>query len=396
MRLSLSSHTQARAGRGRNLPDGSRRGSRWRLLIALLTAALLLAGAAAAGFAWYVTSRLIAVTHVHDTYPLRVLAVGPGDSTVTLSAGRDAAEPGTFRLAWPGGHAVVGPVTRTRPGSVTRRLADVTGQLVPGQQAGIEADPYTGNPWTALRIPYATVAVPTPLGGMPAWYIAGRRRTWVILIHGLGGSRADTLPVMSALRALGYPMLAVSYRNDAGAPASPDHQSHLGATEWHDVAAAVRYANGHGADGVILYGFSLGGAMAIITAEHPTIGRWVRALILDSPILDWRATLDYQGRMHGFPQPLVSLTEAMVAWRTGLNYDQFDQLRHEAQLHVPVLLIQGAADTIVPSIVADAFARARPGLITYLRVAGADHESAIDTDPRAYLAALDQFLARYR
>jgi hypothetical protein len=69
--------------------------------VAVLTALLVAAGAAV-GFAWYLTSRLIAVTRVHDTYPLRVLAVDTRDTTVTLTAGPDAAEPGSFRLAWPG------------------------------------------------------------------------------------------------------------------------------------------------------------------------------------------------------------------------------------------------------------------------------------------------------
>jgi len=364
-------------------------------VIAVVAVLLVLASVAASAFAWYVTSRLIAVTHVHDAYPLRVLAVGPKQATVTLTAGPDAAEPGTFRLAWPGGHAVTGKVTSTAPGSVTRRIVFVTGHLAPGERAGIEPDLHIGNPYTALRVPFTTVQVPTPLGGMPAWFIAGWRRTWVILIHGLGGSRADTLPVMPDLRALGYPMLAISYRNDLGAPASQDHQSHLGATEWHDAAAAIRYATEHGASGVILYGLSLGGAMAMVTTEHSPAGHWVRALILDSPILDWQATLEYQARRHGIPQLITSTTETLLAWRTGLDYNMFDQLRYEAALRVPVLLIQGTADTIVPVAVADAFARARPGLVTYLRVPGADHVSAIDTDPRGYRAALGLFLARF-
>jgi fermentation-respiration switch protein FrsA (DUF1100 family) len=60
-----------------------------------------------------------------------------------------------------------------------------------------------------------------------------------------------------------------------------------------------------------------------------------------------------------------------------------------------VLLIQGTADTIVPADLADAFARDRPRLMTYLRVAAADHVSAIDTDPSAYRAALMRFLTGY-
>ena len=367
----------------------------WRRPAAIVIALFLALAATTAGFAWYTTSRLIAVTRVADSYPLRVVAIGHRESTVTLSSGPDAAEPGTFRLAWPGGHALAGPVSASGPGSVTRQLSRVSGHLKPGDPVGIEPDRYTGNPLTALGIPFTIVRVPAPLGGMPAWQIAGRRSTWVILIHGLGGSRADTLPVMPALHGLGFPMLAITYRNDAGAPASPDHLSHLGATEWHDVAAAVRYAASRGASGVVLFGYSLGGAMAAVTAEESPARGLVRALILDSPVLDWRATLDFQGHRHGIPQPFVSLTEVLLSWRTGLSYAQFDQLRRESSLHIPVLLIQGTADAIVPPALAGEFARARPGLVTYLSVAGADHVSAIDTDPSAYHAALARFLSRY-
>jgi pimeloyl-ACP methyl ester carboxylesterase len=389
------SHRQPGQGREGRRPPGRRRRKRWMFAaFAVLTALLLVAGGTA-GFAWYLTSRLVTVTHVNDTYPLRVLAIGAGDATVTLTAGPDAAEPGSFRLAWPGGHAIAGPVTAYGSGFVIRRLSSVTGDLTAGQQAGIEPGRYTGDPLTALGIRYTTVRVPTPLGGMPAWQISGRRSTWVILVHGLGGNRADTLAVIPALHTLGFPILAITYRNDAGAPASPDHQSHLGATEWHDVDAAVRYATGHGASGVVLFGYSLGATMAMVTAEDSPVPGRVRGLVLDSPILDWQATLTYQGRRHGLPAPLISLAEMLLAWRTGLNFAQFNQLQHETSLHVPVLLIQGTADTIVPADLADAFARDRPRLMTYLRVAAADHVSAMDTDPSAYRAALTRFLTGY-
>ena len=49
---------------------------------------------------------------------------------------------------------------------------------------------------------------------MPAWQISGRRSTWVILVHGLGGNRADTLAAIPALHVLGFPILAITYRND--------------------------------------------------------------------------------------------------------------------------------------------------------------------------------------
>jgi pimeloyl-ACP methyl ester carboxylesterase len=350
---------------------------------------------AVVGAAWYVSGRLTAITHVRDTYPLRVLASDTVNRIVVLRRGPDAAEPGTFRLAWRGGHAIVGAVLSSTGETVTRRVLAVSGRLEVGEQVGVEPNLYTGNPFTALHLGFSTVSVPTALGAMPAWYIPGRRSTWVILIHGLGGSRADTLPPMSTLHALGFPMLAVSYRNDVDAPRAPDHHSHLGVTEWHDVAAAVGYAVGHHAGGVVLYGYSLGGAMALLVARDPRTRSYVRAVVLDSPLLDWPATLDYAARRKGIPQAFAALTEALLAWRAHIDYSQFDQLEHERQLRVPVLLFQGTDDTVVPPNLAKQFAHNRPGLVTYVPIVGADHVSAIDTDPSVYKSALRRFLAAW-
>jgi pimeloyl-ACP methyl ester carboxylesterase len=345
------------------------------------------------GAAWYISSRLMAITHVQDTYPLRVLAVESNNGVVVLGRGPDAAEPGTFRLAWRSGQATVGAVLSSTKRTVTRRVSVIHGRLARGEHVGIEPGAYTGNPLSALHLRFSTVAVPTPLGAMPAWYLPGRRSTWVILVHGLGGSRADTLPAMPTLHTLGYPMLAISYRNDIGAPGSPDHHSHLGATEWHDLAAAVEYAIEHGAGGVVLYGYSLGGSMALTVARDPSYRSHIRAVVLDSPLLDWPATLDYAAGRDGIPLPFAAITETLLSWRAGIDYAQLDQLDHERQLRAPVLLFQGSDDTVVPPELAAEFAGKRPDLVTYVAVPGADHVSAIDTAPNAYRIALERFLA---
>jgi pimeloyl-ACP methyl ester carboxylesterase len=383
-----------RTARGPRPGHPGRGGAARRLAIGLLCTVIAALGAVL-GAAWYVTGRLIAITHVQDSYQLRVLASDAKSRVVVLARGPDATEPGTFRLAWPGGHAVVGGVLSATRQSVTRRLFTASGHLEVGEHVGIEPSLYTGDPLSALHLHFSTVPVPTTLGAMPAWYVPGRRSTWVILIHGLGGSRADTLPPMRTLHALGYPMLAITYRNDLGAPHARDDRSHLGASEWHDVVAAVGYAVGHHATGVVLYGYSLGGSMALIAARDPAIRPYIRAVVLDSPLLDWLATIDYAARRDRIPQAFTALTETLLAWRAHIDFAQFDQLDHENELTAPVLLFQGSSDTVVPPDLAAKFARNRPGLVTYVPVAGADHVSAIDTDPSAYKAALRRFLAAW-
>ena len=375
---------------GDRFARAARRYPRAAVAFALVPVVLLLA---VFGATWYASGRFMAIVRVHDVYPLHVVASDTRSGIVILSRGPDATEPGSFRLAWHGGQTIVGAVLSSTDGTVTRRVSNVHGRLAAGMHVGIEPDLYTGDPLTALHLEFSTVSVPTRLGGMPAWYLPGRRSTWVILVHGLGGSRADTLPPMPTLHALGFPMLAISYRNDAGAPQSGDRHSHLGASEWHDVAAAVSYALSHGASGVVLYGYSLGGSMALIVARDPRIRPRVRAVVLDSPLLDWPAAIDYATRRRGIPQAFAALTETVLAYRAHIDYAQFDQLEYESELRAPVLLFQGTSDTVVPPHLAAQFAHKRPRLVTYVPVAGADHASAIDAAPSIYKAALERFLA---
>jgi pimeloyl-ACP methyl ester carboxylesterase len=362
---------------------------RWpRRLAALLAAVCAACAAAIVATGWYLANRLVAVQAAPVTHPLRVRAVDVRAGRVALSRGPDANEPGSFRLDWRGGHAMVGPVVAARADAVTRRLSQVSGSLAVGQAVGIVPNPFTGNPRSALGIPFANVVVHGSPGPLPAWQIAGGRSTWAILVHGLGGSRADTLPAIPTLHALGFPMLAMSYRNDAGAAPSADHRSHLGATEWHDVEAAVRYALAHGAGGVVLYGWSLGAGMATVLSEQSPLRGSVRALVLDSPLLDWRATIEAQTRRHGIPTVVRWAAEKILEDRFGVRLDLFAAGGLAAGLSTPTLLIQGGADAVVPAGVAAAFARSRPDVVAYLPVPGADHVSAIGAAPREYASAL--------
>src|SRR5262249_41298481 len=145
------------------------------------------------------------------------------------------------------------------------------------------------------------------LGAMPAWYVppttATASRTWVIAVHGRRGTMAEPLRILPTLAASGHPTLVISYRNDPNAPRSPDAYHHLGDTEWRDVDAAIGYARGHGAAGVVLYGWSMGGTLTVTAMRRMPAGdlSLVRAVILDSPAMDWTTILNEQGDQRGLP-----------------------------------------------------------------------------------------------
>jgi hypothetical protein len=89
---------------------------------------------------------------------------------------------------------------------------------------------------------------------MPAWFVAGKRETWVLLMHGHESTREATSRVLPTIVELGFPALVMTYRNDVVAPESPDHLYHFGDTEWRDIEVGVRYALAHGAQDMVLFG----------------------------------------------------------------------------------------------------------------------------------------------
>lgn len=346
------------------------------------------------GAAWHAATELLDPHRAGDPYTLRLTAVDP--ESVTLPATAETTEPGICCLQWPGGYGLLGAEVHPAPSGVRRSLTERVGApLSAGTRTRIKRHTYEGDPRRAFGLRFEDVAVPTPLGPMPAWLVpAAGGGTWAVVVHGRGGTRAGMLRLVPALHDLGLTSLIISYRNDPGAPAGPDGMFHLGDSEWLDLEAAVHEALSRGARDIVAFGDSMGGAIVMQFLERSPLSGSVRAVVLDSPVLDWGPVLAHAGRQLRLPPFILNVAKVIARLRTGLRWDRLDQIRRAGELAVPVLIIHGDADETVPVATSDAYAAARPDLVTYLRVPGAGHVEGWTSDQDGYGAALRAFIRR--
>lgn len=357
------------------------------VFLAPLLAVFLLGGAG-----WYFSTMLLRPVRV-IAYPERVLATGQGE--VSLAPSHWAGQPGTWALRWAAGKTMVGPVRAVDRTEVRRPLL---GNLAPrpGTAVAVDAGPYDHPAELGLTAEDITVA--TPLGNCPAWLVPAAGDTWVIAVHGRGVDRRECLRALPTLHRLGHPVLIITYRNDDGAPASPDGHYHLGDTEWEDLDAAADYALRNGATDLVLYGWSMGAAITSAFLDRAAAARadTVRAVVWDSPLLDWRATLRHQAGLRRLPRGSTELAALITRYRIGIDFDQFDLVSRPPRVRPPTLLLHGATDGTVPVAPARALSAEAPAMgwpLRYVEVPDAEHTAVWNVDPERYSALLTEFLS---
>ncbi|WP_221355005.1 alpha/beta hydrolase family protein [Streptomyces beigongshangae] len=364
-------------------------------LTSVLTVALAgAAGIAAGRFAGDAALKAAPGRPLPTEPPLTVHATAAG--RIALTRALASRRPGVYGLSGDGSHAVVGPVLSGAPhtaDTVVRRLERVThGTPAPGDRVRLTPGLHIGNPGSALGLDHADVEIPGELGALPAWFVPAARDTWVITVHGLGTTREHPMNVMEYLHHRQFPVLALAYRGDAGAPRPPGGLSHLGESEWRDLDAALRFAVRHGAERVILYGWSTGATMALRAAERSALRDRIRGLVLDSPVLDWEATLRALATARRTPGALLPLAVRAYQGRTGLGTGPVGSPVDPARLRVPALVLHGPGDVVAPWGPSRRLADRRTDLVTLHTVHDAPHGAMWNADPAGCEEALRRFL----
>lgn len=356
------------------------------------------------GGGWYFSGQIYAdglrVKHPVPSYGQEVVAVGDRTITVADPADEEPVLDGdlVYGLEWDGGYGQIsgdgrGDAEVTREFTVLSGAPPREGTLVSPDRPAFPSDPQA-----ALGRPVATVSFDSELGDLDAWYASGSSQTWAILVHGKGGEPAEMLRMMRTTADAGLPSMAITYRNDEGAPPDPSGVYQFGRTEWRDLDAAVDHATAHGAQEVVLVGASMGGGIIASylrnVPDAPVVG-----VVLDSPMLDFGETVSHGAEQEPLPlfghvpAPLTWTAKQISAMRYDVDWAATDYLDDPAWLEVPALVFHGADDRTVPLRTSVALRAERPDLVDLVTVPGAGHVESWNAGPSEYDARLADFLA---
>ena len=370
------------------------------IALAILTAFVVLMFFLGGG--WYFSGQIhedgLKVKHSVPSYGQEVVAVADGTITIADPADEEPVLDGAalYGVEWEGGYGQISGDGRGGD-DVTRDFTVLSGEPPrEGTLVSVEAPAFPDDPAVALARPVETVSFDSDLGPLEAWYAAGESDTWAVLVHGKGAERTEMLRMMRSTVDAGMPSLAITYRNDAGAPSDPSGLHQFGRTEWRDLEAAVDHATANGAQEVVLVGASMGGGIVAAylsnVPEAPVAG-----VVLDSPMLDFGETVSYGAEQE--PLPLFGHVPAPLTWTakqiSALRYDvdwaATDYLEDTSWLEVPALVVHGYDDGTVPLRTSEAL-RDGNDRVDLVVVPGAGHVESWNVDPASYDGRLRRFL----
>lgn len=209
---------------------------------------------------------------------------------------------------------------------------------------------------------------------LAAWLVPASRDpngATVVVFGGNAGNRGDRAPLAEALARRGYRVLLVDYRGYGGNPGNPTEEGLL-----QDGRAAVAYLETRSdvdPDLLVYFGESLGAAVAIGVATQ----RAPAALLLRSPF----TSLSDIASVH-YP----FLPTALLLW------DRYPNLERMREINVPVLVVAGSTDSVVPADQSQRLFDAASEPKTFLMIQGADHNDFELSAGEQLIAAVAAFL----
>jgi pimeloyl-ACP methyl ester carboxylesterase len=233
-----------------------------------------------------------------------------------------------------------------------------------------------------MGLDYTELHIPSGIGAehgeMDAWWIpaAHGESSTLLYLHGNDRNIASNLSHVQRLHDLGYNVLLVDYRGFGKSSGGQPSEAKV----FEDAEATWRYLleQGHIAPHrLFIYGHSLGGAIAIdLAAHHPEAA----GLIVEST---FTSMLEMGERNYGYLPVTLLLNQ------------RFESLSKIDKIKMPLLIIHGTWDNLVPVEMAQRLYAAAPGPKFMTLIEGGGHNNSGSVGWVEYRNALSAFIDKY-
>ncbi len=240
----------------------------------------------------------------------------------------------------------------------------------PGQQRRL-VDPPPG-----LELPIERVEIPAGDGvRLVGWAIPAASDSsglWLLICHGNAGnlSEFDRPLHYAGLRQLGLSLLAFDYRGYGESDGAPSERG-----LYRDADAAYRFLRenrGVPADRIVVFGHSLGSAVAIDLASRVPVA----GLIVEGALT---SAVDRGQELY----PYIP-----IRWIARSRFTSIDKL---SGITVPKLFLHAARDDVIPQAHGRRLFEAAPPPKTFVDLGGG-HADAFDADSSRYFGSIGNFL----
>jgi len=206
------------------------------------------------------------------------------------------------------------------------------------------------------------------------WYApADTPRATLVMSHGNAGNVSYRLEIIRAFQRSGFNVLMYDYRGYGRSEGSPSEEG-----IYRDGLAAydaVRKLRGVDSNRIVLWGTSLGGAVAVDIALH----RSAAALILESTFTS-----------------ASDIVSALMPWMPIrlLVRKKLNSVDKIGDVHIPVLVMHGDHDRTVPIALGRRLFEAANEPKTFYTINGADHNNTYFIGGTAYVSSVTSFLEK--
>jgi len=194
-----------------------------------------------------------------------------------------------------------------------------------------------------LQLDYEDVWFKTSDGlTLSGWFIPGEAATkTLILLHGYPADKGDILPALSFLHK-DYNLFLFDFRYLGE---SEGKYSTAGANEVRDLLAAIQFLKTKGIEEVGVWGFSMGGAVALMSIKKSPE---IKAVVSEASYASLAQMAPELFRIPVLRYPLGYLIGWWAKIFLGIDIRDVSPVKAVQNTTIPVLLIHSSTDTVIP------------------------------------------------